>query len=260
MAARLREDRNTYASTSASMQETTYTLQDLEIAGLYSAECREQLEHQGMFWSKNEQRIGLDLAVQGMKTDYMAKHAGLSKTMQNLLQNTFQSYKDKYVDTLEQTLKEKAKQFFTPMKTSVHREEIDNVYTYTMMQYRQSGDILDAFTQGAKQARSIFEEKFFGHSMQHQAENIPDIFTQESWAKFEEIFFEKTENRDYSSKFDWDNFFVRSDYTRFTKEDSMYVKYQKSIHRFMESLESGNGKKVYLLFGSSGDYEWNQIA
>ena len=74
------------------------------------------------------------------------------------------------------------------------------------------------------------------------------------------IFFEKEENRDYSAKHDWDNFFVPSDYTRFTKEDSMYVKYQKSINRFLESLESGNYKKIHLLFGSSGDYELNLFA
>ncbi len=267
MAARLREDMNAYdrvstQTSSTKTEEMAYTLQDLEIAGIYSAECQEQLDNQGgTFWSDNEQRIGLDLAVQGMKTDYLAKHAGLSNNMQNLLQNTFQSYKDNYIDTLEQMLKEKAKQFFTPFKTSVNREEINEVYTYTMMQYRQSGNILDAFTQGAKQARSIAEAKFYGYGRQyHQAENIPDIFTQESWAKFEELFFEKEENRDYSAKHDWDNFFVPSDYTRFTKEDSMYVKYQKSINRFLESLESGNYKKIHLLFGSSGDYELNLFA
>ena len=50
-----------------------------------------RLDKQGAFWSDNEQRMGLDLAVQGMKTDYLAGHGGLSRNMQDLLQDTFQN-------------------------------------------------------------------------------------------------------------------------------------------------------------------------
>lgn len=50
------------------------------------------------------------------------------------------------------------------------------------------------------QTHSIFEA-FFGYSMQyHQAEDAPDTFNPKLWTKFEEILFEKTKNRDYSSK------------------------------------------------------------
>lgn len=34
----------------------------------------------------------------------------------------------------------------------------------------------------------------------HQAEDAPDTFNPKLWTKFEEILFEKTKNRDYSSK------------------------------------------------------------
>ena len=108
MAARLREDMEVSGGTSAQSEESGYTLKDLEVAGVYAAECKERLDNQGVFWSDNEQRLGLDLAVQGMKTDYLANQGNLSGNMQNLLQDTFQNYKDKYVDLLEQMLKEKA--------------------------------------------------------------------------------------------------------------------------------------------------------
>ncbi len=233
MAARLREDLAACGSTSAQTDKTGYTLWDLEIAGVYGAECKERLDNQGAFWSDNEQRLGLDLAVQGMKTDYLTKQAGLSGKMQNLLQDTFQNYKDKYVDLLEQMLREKAAHFHTPLKTGVDREEISEIYEYTMNQYRQSGDILGAFTKGAKHARSIFEAKFSDRS------GIPG---------------------GYSAKYEWDNFFGRSSYAGIEKEDSMYEKYRKSISRFMESLESGENHKVNLLFNSSGDYELSLFA
>ena len=134
MAARLREDMEAYGGTSAQAEESGYTLEDLETAGVYAAECRERLDNQGAFWSDNEERLGLDLAVQGMKTDYLANQGNLSGNMQNLLQDTFQNYKNKYVDLLEQTLKEKAKGFNTPMKTSINRENVAAVFEYNIKQ------------------------------------------------------------------------------------------------------------------------------
>lgn len=232
MAARLREDMESYGRASAKIEETGYTLQDLETAGVYAAECKERLDNQGVFWSDNEQRLGLDLAVQGIKTDYLAKQGNLSGTMRNLLQNTFQNYKDKYVDLLEQMLKEKAARFDTPMKTSVNRKEIAAVYEYTMNQYRQSGDILDAFTKGAKQARSIFEANFSDHA------GIGN----------------------YSAKYDWDNFFDQSKYTSTAKVDSLYEKYKNSINRFLENIGSDNLEMTRLFFDGPGDYEQDRLA
>lgn len=232
MAARLREDMESYGRASAKIEETGYTLQDLETAGVYAAECKERLDNQGVFWSDNEQRLGLDLAVQGMKTDYLAKQGNLSGTMRNLLQNTFQNYKDKYVDLLEQMLKEKAARFDTPMKTSVNRKEIAAVYEYTMNQYRQSGDMLDAFTKGAKQARSIFEANFSDHA------GIGN----------------------YSAKYDWDNFFDQSKYTSTAKVDSLYEKYKNSINRFLENIGSDNLEMTRLFFDGPGDYEQDRLA
>lgn len=233
MAARLRDDLAAYGAPSAQGSETDYTLQDLEIAGLYAAECAKRLDSQGVFWSDSEQRIGLDLAVQGMKTDYLTEKAGLSGNMQKLLQDTFQNYKDKYVDLLEQMNREKAKQFHTPLKTSIDRKELSAVYEYAMNQYRQSGDILDAFTKGAKYAQSNFEANFSDRA------GSPGS---------------------YSAKYEWDNFFGQSKYASVSNEYSMYEKYRKSISRFMESLESGGNKKINLLFNSSGDYELSLFA
>lgn len=230
MAARLREDMEVSGDTSVRAGETGYTLQDLEVAGVYAAECKERLDNQGAFWSDNEQRLGLDLAVQGMKTDYLANQGNLSGKLQNLLQDTFQTYKDKYIDLLEQTLKEKATHFNTPMKTSIDREEVSAVYEYTMNQYRQSGDILDAFMKGAKHAQSIFEANFSDRA------GSPGS---------------------YSAKYEWDNFFDQSKYTGTAKDDTMEEKYRKSISRFIQGLESDDNKKFHLLFGGSGDYELN---
>lgn len=233
MAARLREDLTAQDGASRQTEAAGHTLHDLETAGLYAAECRERLDKQGAFWSDNEQRMGLDLAVQGMKTDYLAGHGGLSRNMQDLLQDTFQNYKRKYTDLLEQKLREDAAKFSTPLKNRLDRGEISAVYEYTMAQYRQSGDILDAFAKGAKQAQSAFERNF----------------SQRAGA-----------TGNYLDKYKWDRFFDRSKYTGIKGEDCMYEKYRKSIDRFLGSLEAGGSTTVKLLFGSSGDYEMNVFA
>ena len=233
MAARLREDMEAYGGTSAQAEESGYTLEHLETAGVYAAECRERLDNQGAFWSDNEERLGLDLAVQGMKTDYLANQGNLSGNMQNLLQDTFQNYKNKYVDLLEQTLKEKAKGFNTPMKTSINRENVAAVYEYTMNQYRQSGDILDAFTKGAKHARSMFETNFSDRA------GSPGS---------------------YSAKYDWDNFFEQPKYAAVPKVDSMYEKYKNSINRFLGNMKSDSHEITRLFFNGPGDYGLNQFA
>lgn len=233
MAARLREDMETYGAALAQTEETGYTLQDLETAGVYAAECRERLDNQGAFWSDNEQRLGLDLAVQGMKTDYLAKNGDLSGNMQTLLQDTFQNYKGNYVDLLEQMIREKASRFNTPMKTSINRQETAAVYEYTMNQYRQSGDMLDAFARGARHARSMFETNFSDRA------GSPGS---------------------YSAKYDWDNFFAHASYSSTAKEDSLYEKYTKSMNRFLENMNADNHEMTRLFFNGSGDYELNQFA
>lgn len=231
--AALREDLTAQDGASRQTEAAGHTLHDLETAGLYAAECRERLDKQGAFWSDNEQRMGLDLAVQGMKTDYLAGHGGLSRNMQDLLQDTFQNYKRKYTDLLEQKLREDAAKFSTPLKNRLDRGEISAVYEYTMAQYRQSGDILDAFAKGAKQAQSAFERNF------SQRAGAPGS---------------------YSAKYGWDRFFDQSKYTGIKVGDCMYEKYRKSIDRFLGSLEAGGSTTVKLLFGSSGDYEMNVFA
>ncbi|MCI9101351.1 MAG: hypothetical protein HFH58_16265 [Lachnospiraceae bacterium] len=233
MAARLREDMAAHGGTSAQAEETGYTLEDLETAGVYAAECKERLDNQGVFWSDNEERLGVDLAVQGMKTDYLARHGNLSGNMQNLLQDTFQNYKNKYVDLLEQTLKEKARGFNTPMKTNINRENVAAVYEYTMNQYRQSGDILDAFTKGARHARSMFETNFSDRA------GSPGS---------------------YSAKYDWDHFFEQSNYTSVPKTDSLYEKYRSSINRFLGNMKSDSHEITRLFFNGPGDYELNRFA
>ena len=236
MAARLREDMEAYGNGSVpggygdENQKEAYTLHDLETAGVYAAECRSRLKEQGVFWSDNEERVGLDLAVQGMKTEYLAEHGKLSGSMQILLQKTFNNYKEKYIDMLEQTLKEKAGGYSTPMKTDISKGSVSAVYDYTMSQYRQSKDIMDAFSKGAKHAQSFFEKRFSP---------------------------ENGKPGNYSAWYDWNQFFDQSQYTNRKGEDCMYGKYEKSINRFLQSLENGEGGNLHLLFGSSGDYELN---
>lgn len=234
MAARLREDmeRNGGGAQekTVGMSEGVYSLHDLETAGVYAAECRGRLDEQGAFWSDNEERIGLDLAVQGMKTEYLTEHGKLSGSMAELVKSTFNNYRKAYTDLLEETLKEKAEGFNTPMKTSVDRGRVWSVYEYTIARYRQSGDIMEAFAKGAKQAQSQFEKHFISES------GRPG---------------------NYSARYEWNQFFDESGYTNIKADESAYGKYEKSISRFLQSLEQGNGGKLHLLFGSSGDYELN---
>ena len=145
MAARLREDLSVHSGASRQTETTGYTLQDLETAGLYAAECRERLDKQGAFWSDNEQRMGLDLAVQGMKTDYLSRHGGLSRNMQDLLQDTFQNYKRKYTDLLEQKLREDAAKFSTPLKDRLDHGAVPAVRGYSRRLYQRGQAGADGF-------------------------------------------------------------------------------------------------------------------
>lgn len=236
MAARLREDMKAYGNGSVPGEladencNGAYTLHDLEAAGVYGAECRNRLKEQGAFWSDNEERVGLDLAVQGMKTQYLAEHGKLSDSMQILLQKTFNNYKEKYIHMLEKMLKERAAGFSTPIKTDISKDRVSAVYEYTMSQYRQSKDIMDAFEKGANQARSLFEKHVSPES------GIPG---------------------NYSARYDWNQFFDQSRYANRKGEDCMFGKYEKSIHRFLQSMEKEEGGNLHLFFGSSGDYELN---
>ena len=119
------------------------------------------------------------------------------------------------------------------MKTNINREKAAAVYEYTMNQYRQSGDIPDAFTKGAKHARSIFEADFSDRA------GTPGS---------------------YSAKYDWDNFFEQSKYTSVPKTDSLYEKYRSSINRFLGNMKSNNHEITRLFFNGPGDYELNRFA
>ena len=229
MAARLREyavSKNSTLKTSDSSgtENSTYSLRDLAVAGLFASESSKQYNSIQMeLFPDEETRIGLDLALQAMKTDSLIRNTGIGEEMSSLIKNSANVYMDKYINRLDESLANAADRTKLPgIKRSLNREAISRIYRYTLAQYQDSNDIKAAFQKGAQQAVSDFNSQY----------NSKGGF--------------------YSDKVYWDQFDNIPQYATNVKELSDYEKYSILIDRFTDSLKSGNTKNIELLFASGG--------
>lgn len=229
MAARLREyavSKNSTLKTSDSSgtENSTYSLRDLAVAGLFASESSKQYNSIQMeLFPDEETRIGLDLALQAMKTDSLIRNTGIGEEMSSLIKNSANVYMDKYINRLDESLANAADRTKLPgIKRSLNREAISRIYRYTLAQYQDSNDIKAAFQKGAQQAVSDFNSQY------------------------------NSKGGYYSDKVYWDQFDNIPQYATNVKELSDYEKYSVLIDRFTDSLKSGNTKNIELLFASGG--------
>ncbi len=229
MAARLREyavsnNSTLKTSDSSDAESSTYSLRDLAVAGLFASESSKQYNSIQMeLFPDEETRIGLDLALQSMKTDLLIRKTGIGAEMSSLIKNSANVYMDKYINRLDENLANAADRTNLPgIKRSLNREAISRIYRYTLDQYQDSNDIKAAFQKGAQQAVSDFKSQY----------NSKGGF--------------------YSEKVYWEQFDNIPQYATNVKELSDYEKYSILIDRFTDSLKSGNTNNIELLFASGG--------
>ncbi|WP_277409593.1 hypothetical protein [Lacrimispora xylanisolvens] len=228
MAARLREyavsKNSTLKPRTFLVLKAVHTLHDLAVAGLFASESSKQYNSIQMdLFPDEETRIGLDLALQAMKTDSLIRNTGIGEEMSSLIKNSANVYMDKYINRLDENLANAADRTKLPgIKRSLNREAISRIYRYTLAQYQDSNDIKAAFRKGAQQAVSDFNSQY----------NSKGGF--------------------YSDKVYWDQFDNIPQYATNVKELSDYEKYSILIDRFTDSLKSGNTKNIELLFASGG--------
>ncbi|MFW6679965.1 hypothetical protein ACOAOT_20225 [Lacrimispora sp. AGF001] len=229
MAARLRD----YASTQNVELSTpdnprninsTYSLRDLAVAGIFAAESSQQYNSIEMNqFPDDEIRIGLDLALQTMKTDSLIKKTGIGTDMSALIKNTAHVYMNQYLNRLNENLANAAASYNVPgAKRSLDLDAVNSIYGYTLDQYQDSDDIKASFQKGAERAKSDFYSQY------------------------------SNKGGSYSEKIHWDQFFNVPQYATNAKELSYYEKYNVLIDRFTDSLKTGTTGSIELLFAPGG--------
>lgn len=246
MAAQLREKVGNSSVTENASEEpksAIYSLHDLEIAGMYVQETSEQyesLEHAGVI--RNEESIGLDLAVQSMKTDYLTKNSGIGNKMASLINRTFDGYMGNYLKKIDDQLEKQADDSMTSngrqLYSSLDHSAVYDVFQYTMNQYQKSGDMLQSLSEGAQYGKEQYEKKVgsdtFG-SMERYQSNI-------------------------LRKYTWDNFSQGNQDNPYALNMSDLQKYTIIINNFKQSVDSGNIQSTDLMFSRNGDISSNRLS
>lgn len=240
MAAQLREKMDTpvVEKTSEELKTAVYSLRDLEVAGIYVQQTSKQyesLEHTGFI--RNEESIGLDLAVQSMKTDYLTKNSGISNKMASLINRTFDGYMENYLEKIDEQLKKDAnhsmipnsKQLYAPLDHSA----VYDVYQYTMDQYQKSSDMLQALVSGAQYGKEQYDKKVDSSMARYQS-NILNIYT-------------------------WNNFFQSSQDNHYALNMSDLQKYTITMNHFKQSVDNGDIQNIDLMLGSNGDISSDRL-
>jgi hypothetical protein len=222
------EKSETVTSSGGFKGQADYSLRDLEVAGTFVNQTMSQYNSfVGNHYMPNEEKTGLDLAVQAMKTDYMTTHTGISNHMASLINQSLNSYIEKYLDRMDKALEETAQRSSVPnMRSKLERQSVYQIYQYTMKQYKSSGNILKALADGAEYAQN------------------------ESLRKAD------------SDVSEWNRFFIGKNSNglgRYESGLSEFQKYAGSIGYFINSLKSGNPKDIDLIIGRNGDISINRI-
>lgn len=207
---------------------------------MYVKQTQEQydsLDHVGTI--RNEESLGLDLAVQSMKVDYLTKHAGFGDKMASLIHRSFEGYTKNYLNKLDSQLKkyaddsfiENSEQLFEPLDHSA----IDKVYQHTMEQYRSPGDIMTALMNGAKYGKEQYTQKVdsagYGTMARYQSQ----------------------------TRLKWDNFFTVTDKTPYDINMSDLQKYSLTLNHFKKSVDCGDMKSIDMMLGLGGDISSDRI-
>lgn len=230
MAARLRENMADSVSSVNLKNNPTYSLHDLDVAGKYVKQTAEQynsLEYSGAI--PDEERIGLDLAVQSMKTDYLTNNSGIGNDMASLINQTFNSYMEKYLQRIDKVLDENSKHSAVPgLRRQLNKSSVYNVYNYTIEKYKKSKDMLKSLSDSANYAKQNY---------------LRNHGTSESMDKYH-----------WDSFFDNENSNLSQLYGK--SQLSEFQKYSLTINHFIKSI---NGKNLDLVLGNGGNVSTEKI-
>lgn len=151
--------RNSMGSQNKKNESSEYTLHDLEAAGIYAKQTLQQYQSLGFGGPSvdDEEMLGLQLAFQEIKTDYFTQHAQISDSMAGLIKRSYQNYKEAYLDTIDERIAENR---LPGQRQSLDRESINEVYNYTIEQYKSTGDTMEAVIAGAKYGQEQYNKKF----------------------------------------------------------------------------------------------------
>lgn len=235
MAMRLRqsvkETVNTQPTATVGSGDAYYTLRDLQLAGVYAKQTAEQydsLRYAGTV--RNEESIGLDLAMQAMKTAYLGQNSGMSKQMASVLNNAFNGYQSRYLDRLDENLQDDARNPASPEEyVPLDRQAVDAVFSFTMNRYQSTGDILFALSDGAAYGKQIYTQKA-------QSESYAAL------TRYQE-----------KPLYSWDNFFKAPTQAHYKLHKSDFEKYAAGFYAFAQSVGSGNISDVNLMLGKNGN-------
>lgn len=226
---------------SAEQQTPAYSMRDLEVAGAYAMQASAcfSVGNPNPDSGRNEEYLGLDMAMQAMKTDYLAKNSGVGSNMGNLLNRAFEGTMKDYVGNCAQSLERcansgviDAQRLYTPLDKSA----VYSVYQVTMERYHESGDILGALIDGERYAKQQYDRK---------AASNPYNTTQRyssSYGSFANFFQSKRQwNPDYDVGM------------------SDFQKYSLSLNYFVKAVKTSGIQSVNMMFGSSGDLSIDNI-
>lgn len=228
MAARLRENMANANSNPAANPKSTetpeseYSLSALGVAGIFAKESMNQYNSVvSTLLPEDELTIGLDLALQSMKTDYMIHQTGVGANMASLLEKASESYRNKYLDKLDESLKN-ISQTVPAIKNKLDRDAIYGIFNYTKNKYHETGDISDALKAGVQFAQQQFRDG-------------------------------STYSGNHGDKYKWENFVSGGQYgNNVTSEPPLLEKYQITINRVTDSLKSGDLRNINLVFSHGG--------
>lgn len=235
-------DTSSTGGPSVKQQAPAYSMRDLEIAGAYSMQAPScfVMVNPNPSAGRNEEHLGLDLAMQAMKTDYLVKNSGISESMGSLLNHAFEGTMKTCVDACAESLNICANAGFVDGKrlyAPLDKTDVYIVYQITMARYRESGDILGALVDGEH-----FAEKQYNRKAASPAYNTMSRYKLGNFSFLNFFKPKKQWNPDYDVSL--------SDFQR----------YSVSLNYFVKAVNSGNIKCMDFMFGKSGDLSIDNFA
>lgn len=234
MAMRLRESATADTASApsfATSADAPYTLRDLVVAGVFAQQTTDQynsLQFGGT--TRNEESIGLDLAMQAMKTDYLTQQSGISTSMAQTIKDAFQTYKSRFLDALDENLqRDSGNRASREPYVPLDRQAVDSVFSYTMRRYETTGDILSSLAQGAVYGKQIYDAK-----------SNDDAYA--ALTRYQE-----------KPLYSWDNFFKPPAQAHYTLHVSDFEKYALGLQLFQNSFNSGKASEMNLMLGQNGN-------
>lgn len=213
-------------------ENVPYTMDDLDALGQYASALSEMdspNNEVNRTFCTDESRLGVEYAMLDMKTDRLRNSGRVSDAMSELLEKTMNGFMRSYLERLDRELTGKREKGGAPDDAkgyaALDRSAVWDVYHYTMREYKNGADVIQALLSGVK----------YG-------------------SKKTAVLLAKGETyRSRDSAWFWSNFFER-DKRRYKSPDSSYQKYVAGWRDFEASLSGGRSVRMNLALKGSEYY------